>query len=251
MLSMKQALSKRDLSELIDLCTSNNKILIPDINLGGFPLVYSLFDDATDNEIDFLLNHFNDSDESNIFINQYGTKINILYYALKMNNLELGKIIIQKEPDLVYKVCAFSSRGWSYPFMYMAVILENYDFIDYILKNKYYDINYIFYLNSEEKNNLLVAAKSKNIRDYLINNGINIGYPFIGEYTCTDDRVRIRELPFIDSDVVGYCSNNTNVRVIQKTYFSEWLSDGYGCWYEIETEDGLNGWSFSCYFKKQ
>jgi uncharacterized protein YgiM (DUF1202 family) len=62
-------------------------------------------------------------------------------------------------------------------------------------------------------------------------------------------RLRIRENPKLDSEIIGFLAKGESVRLLDKSTFTYRVEDQVDYWCRVETSTGVRGWVFGGYLK--
>ena len=105
-------------------------------------------------------------------------------------------------------------------------------------------------INPGERGYLLYEADvAEDLDGYVLSDSGTIGWIKFDwddiEYgVANDSRIRIRENPTLQSSNLGYLESEQRVRILKKSEEPMQIGEMYSYWYQIETQDGITGWSY-------
>jgi len=96
--------------------------------------------------------------------------------------------------------------------------------------------------------NTLSLSRSKEVRAVLIKFGVEETYDFPKPIDgwCEEDRVRIRKVPGLSGEIIGYLYKKEKLQIFSSMYTREIINGLTGCWVLIDN-GRQRGWVFSPY----
>lgn len=196
--------------------------------------------------------------------------ISDLQFAIDMNNFKAAELLVKYGYD-VNKIFQYgpthnssSDNIGTYTLLSSMISLNKKDWVDFLVKSNA-NVNQLIVNLSGLETGLKIFT-SKNMLELTTDYGIinlleDYGYKYNEKFTVddyrkqialiyasiSDNRVRIRSAPNLNGTILGLLQNEQVISVLDVTKKEDTVNGINNFWYNVRTEDGLQGWVFGQY----